>query len=51
MAEDEKKEFDITEIKVTEEYLKEKLYEINRYYWIQIWQRYMDMIRRDLTGR
>ena len=28
MAEDEKKEFDITEIKVTEEYLKEKLYEI-----------------------
>ena len=28
MAEDEKKEFDIIEIKVTEEYLKEKLYEI-----------------------
>lgn len=38
MAEDKKKEIDVTVIEVTEEYLKEKLYEIrgNGYCWMLI---------------
>ena len=53
MAEDKKKEIDVTVIEVTEEYLKEKLYKIRgkRVLLDADLAGYMAMIRRDLIDR
>ena len=53
MAEDKKKEIDVTVIEVTEEYMKDRLYEFRgkKLCLIQTWQKFMGMKPKILKGR